>query len=248
MIALIAAVPQETELLRRFLSPCEVRSCGRRDLYRGTICGQSAILLHSGVGKANAAAAATTLIEAGRPSLVISIGCGGAYPASGLAVGDLAVASEEIYGDEGVLAPGGFLDMQDLGFPLLQRNGLRLFNRYPVSDPLLAKARAVLEPFAAAAGRRLAVGPFVTVSTGSGTDAGARELARRTGGICENMEGAALAQVCALHGLPFLAIRGISNPTGDRDLALWDLKKGAEVAQLAIRALLTGWLERKDSA
>ncbi len=248
MIAIIAAVSQETELLRRFLSPCEVLKCGRRDILRGSLFGQPGFLLHSGVGKANAAAAATSLIDSGRPSLVISLGCGGAYEGSGLAVGDLAVASEEIYGDEGVQAPGGFLDMHALGLPLVQRNGSLFFNRFPVDAQLLAKAKPILQAFAAAAGRRLAFGPFVTVSAGSGTDAAAQELTGRTGGICENMEGAAIAQICAMHNLPFLAIRGISNPTGNRDLSRWDIKKGAEIAQLAVRSLLAGWHERKDSA
>ncbi|MFA5515160.1 MAG: futalosine hydrolase [Desulfuromonadales bacterium] len=248
MIALIAAVPQETELLRRFLSPCEVLNCGRRDIFRGSLFGQQGLLLHSGVGKANAAAAATSLIDFGRPSLVVSIGCGGAYMGSGLNVGDLAVASEEVYGDEGVRAPDGFLDMHSLGLPLVQRSGINFYNRFPVNAQFLAKARPILESFAAAAGRQLAFGPFVTVSTGAGTDAAARELVDRTGGICENMEGAAIAQICAMHSLPFLAIRGISNHTGHRDLSQWNIKKGAEVAQLAVRALLSDWHERKDSA
>lgn len=248
MIALIAAVPKETELLRRWLSPCEVRSCGRRDLFRGTMFGHAVALLHSGVGKANAAAAATSLLESSRFSLVLALGCGGAYPASGLAVGDLALASEEIYGDEGVLAPDGFLDMQALGFPLVQRNGLRLYNRFPLDSKLLDKVRPVLETFAAGAGRQLRCGPFVTISAGSGTDAAAQELATRTAGICENMEGAAVAQVCALHAIPFLSIRGISNPTGDRDLSRWDLTRGAEIAQQAVRALFTGWHEPQDRA
>jgi futalosine hydrolase len=248
MIALIAAVPQETDLLRRLLSPCEVRNCGHRDIFRGNISGHPILLLHSGVGKGNAAAAATSLIEGYRPSLVISVGCAGAYATSEMVVGDLALASEEVYGDEGVLAPEGFLDMQGIGFPLVQRNGTCLYNRFPINTLMLAKVHPVLVTFATAAGRRLAVGPFVTISTGSGTDAQAQAMAGRTGGICENMEGAAIAQVCALHNIPLLAVRGISNLTGDRDLSRWDVKKGAEIAQLAIRALLIDWHERKDSA
>ena len=158
------------------------------------------------------------------------------------------MASEEVYGDEGVLAPEGFLDMQGIGFPLVQRNGVCLYNRFPVNAQTLVKVRPVLETFTAAVGRRVGGRSFVTISTGSGTDALAQEMVSRTGGICENMEGAAVAQVCALNNTPFLAVRGISNSTGTRDLRSWDVKKGAEIAQLAIRALLTDWHEKKDSA
>jgi len=241
MIALLAAVPLETELLRRSLAPCEVRHSHGYDLYRSRIGERPLCLLHSGVGKASAAAAATALIIACRPALLIVFGCGGAYPGSGLEVGDLALATCEIYGDEGVQTPGGFLDLEALGFPLVDRGGQRLFNHFPVAAALLERAAPPLAQAAEAAGRRLAEGPFVTVSTCSGSGRAGAELVRRTGGICENMEGAAVAQVCALHGLPFLELRGISNLVEDRDLSRWDLKRGAEAAQRAILHLLADW-------
>jgi len=248
MIALIAAVPFETELLRRNLAPCEVRSCGRRDLYRGTLFGHRAVLLHCGVGKAGAAAAATVLLEFCRPSVVLVTGCGGAYPGSYLDVGDLALATEEVYGDEGVQTPEGFKDLKYLGLPTVERNGQRFFNRFAAAPDLLHSARPLMEQAAATAGRKLAAGPLVTVSTCSGTNAAALELARRTGGICENMEGAAIAQVCALHETPFLEVRGISNRTEDRDFASWDLKGAAEMAQRAVKAFLIDWPQDGESA
>jgi futalosine hydrolase len=248
MIALIAAVPFETELLRKSFSTCEAHGCGPYDLFRGTLFGHVAALLHSGAGKAGAAAATTSLLQSCSPSAVIALGCAGAYPDSSLEVGDLALATEEIYGDEGALTPAGFLDMEALGLPLVQKNGLCLFNHFPVDLHLLEKARPLVKQVADKTGRKLGAGPFVTVSTCSGTQAAGRELARRTGGICENMEGAAVAQVCALHGIPFLEIRGITNLAVDRDLEKWNLKGGAEMAQLAVKALLSGWQERRIRA
>lgn len=238
MIALLAAVPIETELLRRGLSPCEVRRQHGYDLYCGSLGGRAVCLLHTGVGKANAAAAVTALLACCRPAAVVVVGCGGAYPDSGLGVGDLALATAEVYGDEGVLAPEGFRDMEAIGLPLVEREGLRLFNHFSVDLLLLEKARVRLQAAAAESGWRLAEGPFVTVSTGSGTALAGAELARRTGGICENMEGAAAAQICVRHMVPFLEIRGISNLVEDRDLSRWDLKAGAEVAQRGVLALL----------
>ncbi len=248
MIAAIAAVPFETELLRRHLSPCEVRRCGRRDLFRGSMYGHSVSVLHAGVGKTNAAAATVALLETWRPSAVIVLGCGGAYPGSGLEVGDLALATEEIYGDEGTLTPEGFRDMEFLGLPLAQTQQKAFYNRFPVDGRLLEKARPLLLQTMEAMERKLAAGPFVTVSCGSGTDRGALEMAQRTAGICENMEGAAVAHLCAQYGTPFLEFRGISNATEDRDTSRWDLKEGALVAQLAFRALLGGWNGGKKTA
>jgi futalosine hydrolase len=241
MIALLAAVPLETELLRRSLAPCEVRRSYGYDLYHGSCFGRPLCLLHSGVGKASAAAATMALLALCRPAILIQIGCGGAYAGSGLAVGDLALASSEIYGDEGVLTPNGFLDLEALGLPLVEREGKRFFNRFPVDGTLLERVRPLLSQVAAAADCRLVEGPFVTVSTCSGTTLAGTELARRTGGICENMEGAAVAQVCSRQQVPFLELRGISNLVEDRDFERWNLRGAAERAQRAVQALLAGW-------
>jgi futalosine hydrolase len=248
MIALIAAVPLETTLLRQALSPCEVRSCGRFELYRGTLEGQPVVLLHCGVGKANAAAATAILLETHRPEAVINFGCGGAYPGSKLEVGDLALASEERYGDEGVDTPAGFLDLEAIDLPLVRHNGQRLFNRFPVASTLLDRARTLFEDPLIRSSPGFAVGPFVTVSTCSGSNRAAAILRQRTGGLCENMEGCAIAQLCYRYNVPFLELRGISNHAENRDLARWDLSGGAATAQQAVRALLGRWHVQKEPA
>ena len=68
----------------------------------------------------------------------------------------------------------------------------------------------------------------------------AHELATRTGGAVESMEGAAILQVGALMGVPAGEIRAISNAVGDRDRAAWKLREAAEAAQTA----LLDWIER----
>jgi len=71
MILLIAAVPLETELLRREMAPCEVRRCGGKALYHGTLAGQAVALQHCGVGKANAAATTALLLDSLHPEAVL---------------------------------------------------------------------------------------------------------------------------------------------------------------------------------
>lgn len=107
MIVIVAAVSAETDLLRQSLSPCEVRRCGARELFLGSLFGKKVALLHSGIGKINAASAVTALLETFEPEAVIVTGCAGAYPQSGLQVGDLVLASEEILADEEFLRRKG---------------------------------------------------------------------------------------------------------------------------------------------
>lgn len=237
MIALIAATPLETDQLRAALSARDELP-GGFSRFHGAIGGQSACLVLSGVGKANAAAATALLLAQGKPRLLISFGCGGAFPGRGLGVGDLALATEEIHGDEGVETTQGFLSMRDLGFALVQGAAGQLYNRLPASAPWRERARASLALTAARRRCRWQAGPFVTVSTCSGSETRSAALAERWQGLCETMEGAAVAQICAAFAVPFLGIRGISNLTGERNLAAWNLPLAVSAAQQAVMDLL----------
>ncbi|MDF1580731.1 MAG: futalosine hydrolase [Desulfuromonadales bacterium] len=234
-VVVLAAVPQETLRLRELLELTPSDGLSPFAAFSG---GGDTLLLHTGVGKVNAASAATALLERITPRAIIVCGCGGAYPDSGLRVGDLAVATAEIFGDEGVSTPTGFQDMAALDLPLLTTISQTFFNTFPVNTLCVEHLQSTLDATAAACGARCVSGPFVTVSTCSGRAALGAELAQRTGGICENMEGAAIASVCTRYTIPLLEIRGISNLTEDRDLTRWDLRGAATLAQQAVIDLL----------
>ena len=54
------------------------------------------------------------------------------------------------------------------------------------------------------------------------------------------MEGAAVAHVAHLHGVPVGEVRGISNIVTNRDIRTWRLKEAAEAAQEAAIAWIAG--------
>lgn len=178
--------------------------------------------LHMGIGSVNAAHAVTLAIVAAKPQAIIVCGIGGAYPSSGLAIGDVVCAEIEIYGDLGAQSPDGFLDMKALGFPVVAGPSAALYNELPMQ---LFPAQHRVN--------------FVTVSTCTGTRADALAMEQRTRGVVENMEGAAVAHVAHLHGIPVGEIRGISNIATDREKASWKIKDAAEAAQQA----LLEWLQ-----
>jgi futalosine hydrolase len=171
------------------------------------------------------------LLETHPVRAVVGFGVGGAYPGAGLDVGAVALATREIYGDEGADTPTGWISTESIGIALAEREGERLFNEFPVDQGLLSRARSALER----AGNPAVAGPFVTVSCCSGTLARGEALARRFSAVCESMEGAAYAHVAALYGVPFLELRGISNLVEDRDLSRWRLKEAAEAAARAVQ-------------
>lgn len=230
MLLVLTATPLESTLLRHRLQSRQDLPCGNATLHQGQLHGQQVLIGHSGIGAMLTAMQLTRILLTYRPTAVILCGCGGSYPGSDLHNGDLALATREIYGDCGVATDQGFLPFAELNIPQ-QATAAPVFHQsYPLDPLLLQRAEEILP--------RATVGPFVTVSCCSGTPETSAELARRTGGICENMEGAAAAQVCAEFALPLLEVRGISNPTGTRDPRQWDIRLGAEVAQQAVLTLL----------
>jgi len=226
-IVITASVEKELSLLIRELNASLVSAGEPRTLWKATTSAHDIFLGLTGIGKVNAAIVTTQLLERFNPTLIVNTGCGGAYPGSGLAVGDLAVATAEIYGDEGVLTPTGWHNLEIIGIPSVERKGNRYSNEFPLSMERAAKVFL----FATSLGLPAKRGKFVTVSTCSGTALRGCELESRFSGICENMEGAAIAHTALLYDTPFLEVRGISNMVEDRDISKWDIPRAVEMSQ-----------------
>jgi len=236
MIALLCSVQAEAQLLLSRIEATRSKLPGTKSIIEGTLGGKQVLLCVGGMGKVNAAHAATLLLSQFTPSALIIFGIGGAYPSSGAQIGDIAVAKEEIAGDEGVLTGDGFKDAEYIGIPLVKTTSSVMYATYPAPDDLLKRSLHALKSRQNTA--TVHAGTFVTLSACTGTAARAAELEQRYHGLCENMEGAAAAQVAELHGVPWLELRGISNIVEDRNPAAWDIPRAANAAQNAVLQVL----------
>jgi futalosine hydrolase len=226
-IGIIVSVSAECSILCRNLS--EITGTGGL-YYEGSLAGKRLMLAVSGIGKVNAAHTATRLIHEFSPAVIMNIGIGGAYPSSGMKIGDIVIAEKEIYGDEGVLMMNGFHGIDLIGMPLLKKGRKKYFNEFPLDKPYVRKAVSAASCFTSHVSRK---GYFLTVSACSGTKKRALELEHRFGAICENMEGAAIVHICTLYGVPVIEMRGISNIVEDRDRTKWNITLAAENCQKA---------------
>lgn len=226
-LLIIGAVPQETALLEHALANPSLLKTITLDYVEGDLGNLRVVLCTCGVGKINAAAATAAMIERCRPRLVINTGCAGAYPGSGLSIGDLAVASEEILGDEGVVTSTGWKDLRFMALPSLVHGSRQYFNEIPLSRLAAEKAMQLADY----CGVKLVRGRFVTVSTCSGSRQRGEEMIRQFRAIGENMEGGAVALTCLRYGIDCLEIRGISNQVEERDMKRWDIPRAVEAAQ-----------------
>ena len=226
-IIIIAAVAQEIELLVKTLCHAGRVKSGGYEYVEGTIGDLRVVVCAAGVGKINAAAATAVMIDRYQPQLVINTGCAGAYSGSGLAIGNLFVASEEVLADDGVAVADGWKDLRFMNIPSVKQGGLCCYNVLPLSRHASEKAMQLAECY----GVFLMRGRSATVSTCSGTTLHGAELSQRWNALIENMEGGAVAQVCLRCGVDCLEIRGISNHVEERDLKNWDIGRAVEAAQ-----------------
>lgn len=196
MIGIIFSTELEAGMIIDRLERKENRFIKGKMFHAGALNNAEVTVCICGVGKANAAHGTTLLIEKFSPDLIYVIGVGGAYPSSGLKIGDIVVAEKETYGDEGLLSQNGFHAMDEI-------LGNAFQNEFIMQIPEQLK-------------NYKSRGNFVTVSTCTGTLERGREIEKRFNAICENMEGAAIAHICALSGTHAAEIRGISNIIEDR--------------------------------
>ncbi len=192
--------------------------------------------LISGVGPVETTLRLTRYLEktSSRIDAVLNFGVAGAYvTASSVASDkasllDLCLAEQESLGDFGIC----FADTIEAFDAKLGGNVT-----FSLDQPLLDQARDIL----AQHGMGYRCGNFVTVSAASATRERGMMLAARFQGLCENMEGAAVARVCAEFSLPLLEVRAISNLVEDRDPTHWKMAeacaRAAEAAALLVRVM-----------
>ena len=227
-LAILAATFEELEPLIQPLKARLVATPWRR-VFLGSWKGYQALLVETGVGKVNAAVATALIIEKWKPALLLLIGVAGAMPSSGLKPLDLALATEEIYGDEGCLTEEGWLTPREMNTPYLSSSNRDFFHRFPLTTP------EVLD---------ITKGPFITLSAITGTAERARELETLfPGALCENMEGAAVAHVATRYGVPLVEIRAMSNMAGPRQRHLWKIQEACQILRsYLIEKCLTAFL------
>jgi nucleoside phosphorylase len=203
MIVLLAALQEEASGLRRRMALAPERVAGlRRPAYAGLYQGRTVLLVRTGMGRqraeAGASAVAAAVLAHYQVTALISIGFSGALVGR-LEVGDLVLASELI----GLAGPGG----DEIEPAIFQ----------PDQELLRAASEAL-----GATRLPMVLGPTVTAPGITTAPAGRQRLGRQTGAIAVDMESywvakaaATAATAAADCGLPFLALRAISDTQED---------------------------------
>ena len=241
--AILSALPEEQGALVQHLAhPRRLTHAGRA-FWRGDLQGRPVVLALSGIGKVAAATTATALIERFGAARIVFTGVAGGV-GNGVNVGDVVVAQDYVQHD---------LDASPL-FPRWELPGYartRLACDPHLSALLLeaagacvARAGGQFDPNSSshrihhgliASGDRFVSAAHESERLRSALRAAGHEV------LAVEMEGAAVAQVCLDYGLPFAAVRTISDRADDAahtDFAQFVQTVASRYAEDMVRSLL----------
>ena len=249
-LAIISAVHEELRaLLPELRHPARVRLAGR-EFYSGQIHGHPVVLVLSGIGKVAAATTAALLIHAFKARALVFTGVAGGLK-HGVRVGDVVVARQLLQHD---------MDASPL-YPRFE---------VPLTGRALFGADATLVDALAGAARRCLAQAEVSIGAGRLAGFGIERAVLHEGlvisgdrfvasaahsselravlpqALAVEMEGAAVAQVCADFGTRFAVLRTISD-RADNSAHVDFQRFIAEVASAYTHAIIDDWLRHLPS-
>ncbi|MDO4522696.1 MAG: 5'-methylthioadenosine/adenosylhomocysteine nucleosidase [Eubacteriales bacterium] len=201
-IGIIGAMEVEVAALKADMDVKRIVTKARMEFVEGTLHGQEAVVVRSGIGKVNAAVCTQILVDEFGVDVVLNTGIAGSLDAR-IDIGDIVLSTDVLHHD---------MDATGFGYPLGQIPQMDAFS-FEADAKLRALAKEVCER----------VNPQIHVFEGrivSGdqfiSDKSVKEhITDSFAGLCTEMEGAAIAQAAYLNQVPFVIIRAISDKADD---------------------------------
>lgn len=197
-IGIIGAMDDEVASLKETMHTDHTETVAGMEFFFGKIGKCDIVVVQCGMGKVNAGVCAQILITKFNVKAIINTGVAGSLDNS-MEIGDFVVSTDAVQHDFDV-TPIGF------GKQEIPYTGKSSFE---ADKDLRAKAVEAISsccPDVAVREGRICTGDqFVA------TPAQKDEIVEKCGGICCEMEGGAVAQVCYLNDVPFVVIRAISD-------------------------------------
>ena len=201
-IGIIAALDEEISAILSELQVASVKKIVNVDFHMGSLYGNNVVAVRCGIGKVNAAACAQVLIDLYAVDLIINIGVAGAIHKD-LEVCDVVISSAFAYHDFDATAFGYARGaVPGMGFTDFEADS-------ELVEMVIKASREVAKDAKIYVGKISSGDQFVA----------SRELKKfiwdNFHAMCAEMEGAAIAHVCYLNKMPFVAIRSISDKADD---------------------------------
>lgn len=219
-VGIIGAMDEEVASLKDALEEKTVTEIAEMEFCEGKLDGADAVVVQCGMGKVNAGICANTLINEFGCTKIINTGVAGSLD-NQLDIGDIVVSVDAVQHDFTVEAIG----FQKGEIPY---TGLYAF---PADETMRAEAvkavREVAPDIHVYEGRICSGDQFIS------TEEQKEEIISDFGGMCCEMEGAAIAQACYLNKTPFVVIRAISDKSDGSQSVEYETFKAAAAENCA---------------
>ena len=200
-LGIIGAMAVEVALLKENMENMTVAVRAGMEFCAGRLRGMDAVVVQCGVGKVNAAMCAQILCGEYGVTHLVNTGIAGSLSAK-LDIGDLVVSRDAMYHD---------FDCVHFGYEMGRVPGMDVV-AFPADAALMELARAAAEevnPGHTTIGRVASGDLFVAEKAVKET------IIAKTGALCTEMEGAAIAHTAYRNGVPFVILRAISDKADD---------------------------------
>ena len=219
-IGIIGAMEEEVNSLKETLKNPETTTIAEMEFCAGKLEGKEVVVVQCGMGKVNAGICAHTLINAYGCTKIINTGVAGSLD-NKLDIGDIVVSVDAVQHDFTVEAIG--FEKGEIPY-----TGLYAF---PADEGMrkaaLEAAKEVAPDIKAYEGRICSGDQFISEKEQK------ERIISDFGGMCCEMEGAAIAQVCYLNNTPFVVVRAVSDKSDGSQSMEYEVFKGAAAKNCA---------------
>ncbi len=198
MIGIIGAMEEEVAGLAAKMEQKETVTFASMCFYKGELAGKDAVVVRSGIGKVNMGICAQILVDRFGVDVLINTGVAGSLDAK-INIGDIVIGTDALYHD---------MDASVFGDPIGQVPRMDVYS-FPCDERLSALAEKVNGEVNPEIGTHR--GRIVTGDKVIGLDEDRTRLVKDFGGMCCEMEGAAMAHAAYLNQIPCIIIRAISD-------------------------------------
>ena len=200
-LGIVGAMQLEVETLLAAMQDVKKTEKAVAVFYEGKLEGLDVVVVQCGVGKVNAAMCTQSLCDCFGVTHLVNTGIAGSLCAN-LDIADLVVSKDAMYHD---------FDCVHFGYEMGRVPGMDVV-AFPADEKMAALAFAAAEsinPGHTKMGKVASGDLFVAEKSAK------ERIIQRTGALCTEMEGAAIAHTAYRNGVPFVVIRAISDKADD---------------------------------
>ncbi len=214
---IIGAMDVEIDSLKSAVKDAKTTSVGGMEFCEGSLEGEEVVIVKCGVGKVNAGTCAQLLINLFGVDRIINTGVAGSLDAA-IDIGDIVVSTDAVQHD---------FDLTPLGYAPGVLSG---FDKpsFPADEELRKDAVDAVGQCAPEVhvfeGRVCSGDQFIASAEQK------EDIIAEFGGLCCEMEGGAIAQICCQNDIPFVIIRAISDKAdGSAEMDYAEFEQAAAV-------------------